>query len=110
MPQASGIQKLYYWTRSTIGQETNGKNMSSSIGIVPRTSVGELLKVVGLPTKSDRTIGTNELIKEIVRLIDNQVSVTATQRTTEDFVKIRSEVFPNYVSAMMSLGSFAKNS
>ena len=82
--------------------------MSSSIGIVPRTSVGELLKVVGLPTKSDRTIGTNELIKEIVRLIDNQVSVTATQRTTEDFVKIRSEVFPNYVSAMMSLGSFAK--
>ena len=76
---------------------------------MPRTSVGELLKVVGLPTKSDsRNVVANELVRELVKLIDDLVAISVTQRNLEDFVRVRSEAFPNYVIAIKSLGLIAR--
>ncbi len=78
----------------------------------PRINIGQLLKVVGLPTERERTttiVGqANDLVREVVLVIDGLVMASIDQRTSADFVKTREEVFPQYVAAITALGSLAR--
>ena len=79
-----------------------------------RPNLGELLKLVGLPSKtaerakaaeiSDRA---NELVRTIVMVIDDLVSTSLDQRTADDFIKARAEIFPKYFAVMRALGDLA---
>jgi hypothetical protein len=78
----------------------------------PKVNLGQLLKVVGLPTERDRAAKTanqvNHLLREIVVVIDGLVGASIDQRTSAEFVKMREEVFPQYVAAITALGSLAR--
>ncbi len=83
--------------------------MNNATVEMPRANVGELLKVVGLPTKSDsRNMVAHDLIRQLVKLIDDLVAISINQRNVEDFVRVRNEAFPNYVIAIKSLGSLGR--
>jgi hypothetical protein len=89
--------------------------VASAAIAIPRPSLGELLKLVGLPSKasesersaemSDRA---NELVRTVVTVVDDLVSGTIEQRTANDFVKVRAEVFPQYFAAMRALGDLSR--
>jgi hypothetical protein len=78
----------------------------------PKINLGQLLKVVGLPTERDRAATTagqiNNLFREVVVVIDGLVAASIDQRRSAEFVKIREEVFPQYVAAITALGSLAR--
>jgi hypothetical protein len=87
----------------------------SSIAIAlptPRVNIGQLLKVVGLPTERERTttiVGqANDLVREVVLVIDGLIMTSIDQRTSSDFIRTREEVFPHYVAAITALGSLAR--
>ena len=88
--------------------------MSSVAMTLPRAkiSLGQLLKVVGLPTERERTAAiagqANDLIREVVLVIDGMIITSIDQRSSTDFVKTREEVFPQYVAAITALGSLAR--
>lgn len=88
--------------------------MSSVATALPTTkiNIGQLLKVVGLPTERERTstiVGqANDLVREVVLVIDGLIVTSIDQRTSADFVKTREEVFPQYVAAITALGSLAR--
>jgi len=78
----------------------------------PKINLGQLLKVVGLPTERDRaatTVGQiSNLFREVVVVIDGLVAASIDQRSSAEFVKTREEVFPQYVAAITALGSLAR--
>jgi len=78
----------------------------------PKINLGQWLKVVGLPTERDRAATTagqiNNLFREVVVVIDGLVAASIDQRRSAEFVKIREEVFPQYVAAITALGSLAR--
>jgi hypothetical protein len=88
--------------------------MSSVTMALPkaRTNIGQLLKVVGLPTERERTATiagqANDLVREVVVVIDGLIVTSIDQRTSADFTKTREEVFPQYVAAITALGSLAR--
>jgi hypothetical protein len=90
------------------------RNMSTASMTVPapKINLGQLLKVVGLPTEKDRAATTegqvNQLVREVVVIIDGFVAASIDQRSSEEFVKMREEVFPQYVAAITALGSLAR--
>jgi hypothetical protein len=92
--------------------------MSRAIAI-PKPDLGEvlgqLLNLVGLPSKStggDRageiSAGANELVRTIVTVVDDLVSDTLEKRTSADFTAARKEVFPKYFAAMRALGDLGR--
>jgi hypothetical protein len=78
----------------------------------PEVNLGQLLRVVGLPTERDRTAAAvghvNHLLREVVVVIDGLVAACSDQRTSTEFVKMREEVFPQYVAAITALGTLAR--
>jgi hypothetical protein len=95
--------------------ETEGRQNMSSVATAlptPKINIGQLLKVVGLPTERERTstiVGqANDLVREVVSVIDGLIVTSIDQRTSADFVKMREEVFPQYVAAITALGSLAR--
>jgi hypothetical protein len=80
-----------------------------------REVLGQLLKLVGLPSKAtegDRAgeipAQANELVRSIVTVIDDLVSVVLAMRTSADFRAARVEVFPQYFAAMRALGDLGR--
>jgi hypothetical protein len=95
--------------------ETEGRQNMSSVATAlptPKINIGQLLKVVGLPTERERAstiVGqANDLVREVVAVIDGLIVTSIDQRTSADFVKMREEVFPQYVAAIQALGSLAR--
>jgi hypothetical protein len=86
--------------------------MSSLAMPRPRINVGELLKMVGLPTERERTTKfvdrAGDLIREVVSVIDDLVTRSVEQRTAADFKSVREEVFPQYCAAVRALGDLAR--
>jgi hypothetical protein len=78
----------------------------------PKVNLGQLLKVIGLPTERDRAAATvgevNHLVREVVLVIDGLVAASIDQRSSSEFVKMREEVFPQYVAAITALGALAR--
>lgn len=78
----------------------------------PNINVGQLLKVVGLPTERDRAakgaVAHGELVREIVAVIDGLITTCVDQHTATGFVKAREEMFPQYVAAVTALGSLTR--
>lgn len=78
----------------------------------PKVNVGQLLKVVGLPTERERKAAivgqASDLLREVVLIIDGLVATSIDQRTSADFVRVREEVFPQYVDAITALGRLAR--
>jgi len=78
----------------------------------PKINLGQLLKVVGLPTERDRAANAadqvNRLFREVVVVIDGLVAASIDQRSSAEFVSMREEVFPQYVAAITALGSLAR--
>jgi hypothetical protein len=77
----------------------------------PKVNLGELLKIIGLPTERERATRSVErsgdLIREVVSVIDDLVTTSIEQRTAEAFIKTRNDVFPHYVAAIRALGDLA---
>lgn len=78
----------------------------------PKINVGQLLKVIGLPTERERAgvlVGqATDLVREVVAVIDGLISTSIDQRTSVDFMRVREEVFPQYTSAIMALGALTR--
>src|ERR1700694_1604868 len=88
--------------------------MGSAAIAPPRTTLADLLKLVGLPSKASESEQTteivgraNKLVNTVVTVVDDLVSATMDKRTAEDFMKARAEVFPQYFMAMRALGDLA---
>lgn len=79
---------------------------------MPRVNVGQLLKVVGLPTERERaaTVAAAhaDFLGNIVTVADGLISTAIEQRTSASFVSVRKEVFPQYVAVVIALGSIAR--
>ena len=76
-------------------------------------NLGDLLKLVGLPSAKERRTenivgAANELIRTVVTVIDDLVSASIEKRTAEDFVAARAELFPQYFVAMRALGDLGR--
>lgn len=78
----------------------------------PKINVGQLLKVVGLPTEMERAektaAGHADFLRGIVVVVDGLISTAIDQRTARSFVAVREEIFPQYVAAVMALGSLTR--
>lgn len=78
----------------------------------PRVNIGELFKVVGLPTERERTTKlvdrAGDLVREVVSVIDDLVTTSIEQRTAAEFYAVRDEVFPQYCAAVRALGDLAR--
>jgi len=78
----------------------------------PRVNVGQLLKVVGLPTERERAASVAaahaDFLGNIVTVADGLISTVIEQRTAATFISVREEVFPQYVAVVMALGSIAR--
>jgi hypothetical protein len=89
-----------------------GMSTASMTVPAPKINLGQLLKVVGLPTERDRAATTagqvNHLFREVVVVIDGFVAASIDQRSSAEFVRMREEVFPQYVAAITALGSLAR--
>lgn len=95
----------------------NGKDakhkMSNPAIALPRPSLADLLRLVGLPSKAqaDRAQeagGTaNQVVLTVISVVDDLVSTALEKRTAQDFANVRLEVFPHYFAAMRALGDLA---
>jgi hypothetical protein len=78
----------------------------------PKINIGQLLKVVGLPTEREQaeksTAEQVDFLRGIIVVVDGLISTAADQRTAAAFVAVREEVFPQYVGAVMALGSLTR--
>ena len=78
----------------------------------PVINLGQLLRVIGLPTERDRPSGlvgpANDVIREVVAVVDGLVVTSLDQRSATAFMQTREEVFPQYVAAITALGSLAR--
>jgi hypothetical protein len=78
----------------------------------PNINVGQLLKVVGLPTERERTakgaVAHGDLVREIVAVIDGLIATCIDQHTAIGFVKAREEMFQQYVAGVTALGSLTR--
>jgi hypothetical protein len=88
--------------------------MSSVSMTLPRPiiNIGELLKIVGLPTERERTAKlvdrAGDLVRQVVSVIDDLVTRSIEQRTAAEFSTVRGEVFPQYCAAVRALGDLAR--
>lgn len=89
--------------------------MGSTAIALPKANLAELLKLVGLPSKTSRSERTaemlgraNELVRRVGSVIDDLVFAAIDKRTAEDFVRARGDVFPQYFAAMRALGDLAR--
>lgn len=78
----------------------------------PKINVGQLLKVVGLPTERERAEKTAaehaDFLRGVIGVVDGLISTAIEQRTAASFVAVRDEVLPQYVAAVMALGSLTR--
>jgi hypothetical protein len=78
----------------------------------PKVNVGQLLKVVGLPTEreqAEKSVAEHaDFLRGIVVVVDGLISTAIDQRTAASFDAVREEVFPQYVAAVMALGSLTR--
>lgn len=89
--------------------------MGTTTIALPKVNWAELLKLVGLPSKSvqskrtpeivDRT---NELVRRVVSIVDDLITSVIEKRTSDEFAKARAEVFPQYFAVMRALGDLAR--
>lgn len=87
--------------------------MASSAVIYPEqtsSNLHDLLELVGLPSETERATkqlsgSAKDFVRSVVSIVDSMVRRTIEERTSESFVKIRAEIFPQYFAAMVSLGS-----
>ncbi len=77
---------------------------------IPRPNPGELLKLVGLPSKagenglSGETSGrANELVRTVVSVVDDLVASSLEKRTAVNFTQVRMQIFPQCFAAMRAL-------
>ncbi|MEO8661448.1 MAG: hypothetical protein ABI693_23465 [Bryobacteraceae bacterium] len=88
--------------------------MGSGVMVLPKPSLGESLKLVGMPTRaqtdrpSEIAERTNELVRTIASIIDDLLSMAIEQRTSEDFKRVRAEVFPQYIAVMKAFAELAR--
>jgi hypothetical protein len=79
---------------------------------VGRVSLSDVLRLVGLPSETERAakkIGSGEeLIRIIVAVIDDLVLRAVEKRSAEEFRRAREEVFPQYFEAMRAFGSLIR--
>ncbi|MGH9666813.1 MAG: hypothetical protein ACRD9L_20510, partial [Bryobacteraceae bacterium] len=78
---------------------------------MPPISLGELLTVVGLPSKrSTRQLSgaTEELFKNITNIVDEMLLRVIEKRTKAEFVATRREVFGDYARAVRALSDLAR--
>ena len=85
--------------------------MSCQAMALPRPRLADLLKLVGLPSKvasnQSAEIDVNQLVRTVGSVVDNLVSAAMEQRTLQDFLNARIEVFPQYFTAMRALGDLS---
>jgi hypothetical protein len=78
----------------------------------PKINVGQLLKVVGLPTERERAEKSAaeqaDFLRGIIVVVDGLISAAIDQRTAASFASVREEVFPQYVAAVTALGSLTR--
>jgi hypothetical protein len=78
----------------------------------PKINLGDLLKVVGLPTERERETripdSAGDLVREVVAVIDGLISTSIEQHTAEAFCETREIVFPQYCAAVRALGDLAR--
>lgn len=89
--------------------------MGSTAIALPKVNLAELLKLVGLPSKTSQNERTaelvgraNESVRAVGSVIDDLVFAAIDKRTAEDFKSARGEVFPQYFFAMRALGDLAR--
>jgi hypothetical protein len=78
-----------------------------------KANLGEILKLVGLPSEIEREPKqlsgvAEELLRSVVSIVDGLVRRAMEARTAEDFISIRQEVFPQYYAAMRALGDLVR--
>lgn len=84
--------------------------------IVPeeiRVKSSELLELSGLPSEREQapkqlSNSANEIVRAVVSVIDDMITVAMGCRTAEDFAAARTKVFPRYFSAMAALGALIR--
>jgi len=89
--------------------------MGSAAVALPRVSLADMLKLIGLPSEVSETEHTteimgraNDLVRTVVSVVDDLVSIAIEKRTADDFGSSRAEVFPQYFVAMRALGDLAR--
>lgn len=83
--------------------------MPEEIGIRP----SELLKISALPSETENaprqlTSSANEVVRAVVSVLDDMITAALGARTSQEFVAVRTNVFPRYFSAMAALGSLIR--
>ena len=78
----------------------------------PKINVGQLLKVVGLPTELERAEKSAaehaDFLRGVVGVVDGLISTAIEQRTAASFIAVREVILPQYVAAVMALGSLTR--